>query len=131
MVYLSCGLLWRRLRICSAFDPFLGLLSIRAVLGDVPLVLFIKEAVLPLLLLVLVSVLVPALAISLTFDLFLRHVVWACLHRLLPLLAASLLLYIKDLLALPLWWLRLVLASAASLGVPAVALELFALVLLF
>ena len=102
MVYLSCALLYRRLRICSAFDPFLGLPSIRVVPGDVPLVLSMKEVVLPSLPLALVSVLVPALAISLAFGLFLRRVVWACLHRLLPLLAASLMLYIKDLLALPL-----------------------------
>ena len=90
-----------------------------------------KEAVLPSLPLVLVSISIPALAISLTFGLFLRHIVWACLRRLLPLLAASLLLYIKDMLALPLRWLRLALASATSLGIPAVTLELFALVLLF
>ena len=84
------------------FDPLLGLLNIRAVPGDVPLIFSMKEAVLPSLPLVLVSILVPALAISLAFGLFLRRVVWACLHRLLPLLAASLMLYIKDLLALPL-----------------------------
>ena len=131
MAYLSCGLLWWRLRICSAFDPLLGLLSIRAVLGDVPLVLFIKEAVLPLLLLVLVSVLVPALAISLAFGLFLRLTIWACLCWLLPLLAASLLLYIKDLLALLLRGLWLALAFVAPLGISAVALELLALILLF
>ena len=131
MAYLSCGLLWWRLRICSAFDPLLGLLSIWAIPGDVPLIFSMKEAVLPSLLLVLVSILVLALAISLAFSLFLRCIVWACLHRLLPLLVASLLLYIKDLLALPLRWLQLVLTFVASLGVPAVALELFALVLLF
>ena len=90
-----------------------------------------KEVVLPSLPLVLVSIPVPILAISLTFDLFLRCVVWAYLRRLQPLLAASLLLYIKDMLALPLRWLRLALASATSLGIPAVTLELFALVLLF
>ena len=64
-----------------------------------------KEAVLPLLPLVLVSILVPALAISLAFGLFLRHAVWAYLRRLLPLLAVSLLFYVEDLLALPLLWL--------------------------
>ena len=90
-----------------------------------------KEVVLPSLPLVLVSILVPALAISLAFGLFLRRAVWACLRRLLPLLAASLLFYIKDLLALPLLWLQLALAYVAPLGVPAIALELLALVLLF
>ena len=113
------------------FYPFLGLLSIRAIPGDVPLVLSIKEAVLPLLPLVLVSILVPTLAISLAFNLFLRRTVWACLRWSLPLLAASLLFYIKDLLALPLLWLQLALAYVAPLGVPAIALELLALVLLF
>ena len=131
MVHLSCGLMWRRWRICSAFDAFLGLLGIWAIPGDVPLVLSMKEAVLSSLPLVLVSVLVPALAITLAFGLFLRRTVWACLRRLLPLLAASLLFYIKDLLALPLLWLRLALASTAPLGVPAIALELLTLVVLF
>ena len=90
-----------------------------------------KEAVLPSLSLVLVSILVPVLAIFLSFSLFLRRPIWACLRRLLPLLAASLLLYIEDLLVLPLWWLRLTLASVAPLGVPVVTLELLVLVLLF
>ena len=130
MVYLSCGLLWRRLQICSAFDSFLGLLSIWTILGDVPLILSMKEAVLPSLHLVLVSILVPTLAISLAFGLFLRRTVWAYLHQLLPLLAASLLFYIKDLLALPLLLLRLALASTAPLDVPAIAQEVLALVLL-
>ena len=62
--------------ICSAFDPFLGLLSIWAIPGDVPLVLSMKEAVLPSLLLILVSILVLVLAISLAFELFFRPVVW-------------------------------------------------------
>ena len=96
-----------------------------------PFVFSKEETILPSLPLVLVSIPVPILAISLTFDLFLRCVVWAYLRRLQPLLAASLLLYIKDLLALPLRWLRLALASTSSLDVSAVALELFALVLLF
>ena len=60
-----------------------------------------------------------------------RRIVWACLHQLLPLFAASLLLYIKDLLALPLLLLWLTLTFAAPLDVPAVAQELLALVLLF
>ena len=90
-----------------------------------------KEAVLSSLSLVLISVPVSALTISLAFGLFLRWIIQACLRRLLPLLTASLLLYIEDLLVLPLLWLRLALASAAFLGIPIVALEFFALVLLF
>ena len=90
-----------------------------------------KETILPSLPLILVYVPIPTLAISLAFNLFLRRTVWACLRWSLPLLAASLLFYIKDLLALPLRWLRLALASVASLVVPAVALELLTLVLLF
>ena len=131
MVHLSCGLLWRRWWICSAFDPFLGLLSIWAVPGDVPFVFSMEETILPSLPLVLVSIPVPALAISLAFGLFLRHAVWACVHWLLPLLAVSLLFYVEDLLALPLLWLRLALASVALLGISAAALELLALVLFF
>jgi len=86
-----------------------------------------KEAVLPLL--PLVSIPVPTLAICLAFGLFLRRTVWAYLRRLPPLLAASLLFYVEDFLALPLLWLRLALAFVALLGVPAVALKLLALVL--
>ena len=119
MVYLSCRLLWQRLRVCSDFYPFLGLLGIWTIPGDVPLILCIKETVLPSLPLVLVSIPIPALAISLAFGLFLRRAVWACLRRLLPLLAASLLFYIKDLLAMPLLLLWLALASASPLDVPA------------
>ena len=88
-----------------------------------------KEAVLPSLPLVLVSILVPALDIYLAFRLFLRRIVWACLHRLLPLLAASLMFYVEDLLVLRLLWLQLTLASIALLGVSDIALELLALVL--
>ena len=131
MAYFSCGLLRRRLRICSALDSFLGLLSVRAIPGDVPVVFSMKEAVLSSLSLVLVSVPVSTLTISLAFGLFLRWIIQAYLHRLLPLLTASLLLYIEDMLVLPLLWLQLALASAAFLGIPVVALELFALVLLF
>ena len=131
MVYLFCGLLWRRWQICSAFDPFLGLLGIWAIPYDVPLVFSMKETILHSLPLVLVSIPVPTLAISLAFGLFLRHAVWACLLWLLPLLAFSLLFYIEDLLALPLLWLRLALASVALLSIYATALELLALVLFF
>ena len=131
MIYLSWGLLLRRLLICSAFNPFLGLLGIWTIPSDVPLILSMKETVLPSLPLVLVSILVPALTIFLTFRLFLRRTIWACLRRLLPLLAASLLFYIKDLLALPLLLLWLTLTFAAPLDVPTVAQELLALVLLF
>ena len=89
------------------FYPFLGLLSIRAIPGDVPLVLSIKEAVLPLLPLVLVSILVPTLAISLAFGLSQGCVVFAYIRWLLPLLVASLLFYIENLLLLCLLCLRL------------------------
>ena len=128
MVYLSCRLLWQRLWVCSIFYPYLGLLSIWTIPSYAPLVLSKKETVLPLLLLILVSIPILAMAISLAFELFLRRVVWTCLRRLL---AASLLFYIEDLLALLLLWLRLALASTAPLGVPAIALELLTLVVLF
>ena len=90
-----------------------------------------KETILPLLCLVLVSVPVPTLAISLAFGLFMGQVVWACLCQLLPLLVVSSLFYVEDLLFLCLLWLWLTLASVALLGISAVALELLALVLLF
>ena len=96
-----------------------------------PFVFSKEETILPSLPLVLVSILVPALAISLTFGLFLRRAVWVCLHQLLPLLAVSLLFYVEDLLALPLLWLWLALASIALLVISATALELLALVLFF
>ena len=128
MVHLSHELLWWRWSICSAFDPFLGLLGIWAVLGCVPFVFSMKETILPL---VLVSVLVPTLAISLAFRLFLGHIVWASLRWLLPLLAISSLFYVEDLLVLCLLWLWLTLASVALLGASAIALELLALVLFF
>ena len=70
MVHLSCGLLWQRWRICSAFDPFLGLLGIWAIPSDVPFVFSMEETILPSLLLVLVSIPDPTLAISLAFGLF-------------------------------------------------------------
>jgi len=95
----------------------------------VPFVFSVEEIILPSLPLVLVSILVPALAISLAFRLFLRHVVWACLRRLLPQLVVSLLFYVEDLLALRLLWQRMILASVALLGVFVVALEQLALVL--
>ena len=90
-----------------------------------------KETVLPSLPLVLVSIIVLAFTIFLAFELFLRRTIWACLRRLLPLLAVSLPFNIKDLLPLPLLLLWLALASTTPLGVPAIALELLALVLLF
>ena len=131
MVYLSCRLLWWSLWICSAFDPFLGLLGIWAIPSDVPFVFSMEKIILPSLLLVLVSIPVPTLAISLAFGLFLRRAVRACLHRLLPLLVVSLLFYVEDLLALPSLWLQLALASIALLGISVAALELLALVLFF
>jgi len=131
MVHLSRELLWRRWRICSAFDPFLGLLGVWAVLGCVPFVFSMKEIILPSLPLVLVSVSVPTLAISLAFGLFLGRVFWACLHRLLPLLAVSLVFYVEDLLGLRLLWLWLTLAPVSLPRVSVVALELLVLVLFF
>jgi hypothetical protein len=61
-----------------------------------------KEAILPSLPLFLVLVLFLPLIVPFAFMLFLGRVVWACLRLLLPLLAASLLLYIEDLLIWPL-----------------------------
>ena len=131
MVHLSHELLWQRWRICSAFDPFLGLLGVWVVLGCVPFVFSMKETILSSLPLVLVFVLVPTLAISLAFGLFVGRVVWDYLRRLLLLLVVSLLFYVEDLLALPLLWLQLAFAFVALLGVSAVALDLLALVFFF
>ena len=118
-----CGFPFAEIRVAS--------LGVWAVLGCVPFVFSMKETILPSLSLVLVSVPVPTLAISLAFGLFLRRAVWVCLHQLLPLLAVSLLFYVEDLLALPLLWLWLALASVALLDIFAIALELLALVLFF
>ena len=90
-----------------------------------------EETILPSLPLVLVSVTVPTLAISLAFGLSQGHVVLAYLCWLLPLLVASLLFYIENLLVLRLLCLRLASVSIALLGVSIVALELLALVLFF
>ena len=131
MVHLSRRLLWWRLLICSAFDPFLGLLGVWAVPGYVPFVFSMKETILPSLPLILASVLIPTLAISLAFELSQRRVVLAYLRWLLPLLATSLLFYIENLLVLRLLCLRLALVSVALLGVSVVALELLPLLLFF
>ena len=121
----------RRLPVCSALDPFLGLLCVWAVPGYVPFVFSKKETILPSLPLILVSVLIPPLAISLAFKWSQGRVVLACLRWLLPLLAASLLFYVENLLVLRLLHLRLAYISVALLGVSVVALELLPLLLFF
>ena len=90
-----------------------------------------KETILPSLPLILVSVPIPTLATSLAFELSQGCVVLACLRWLLPLLAASLLFYVENLLVLRLLCLQLALVSIALLGVSTIALELLALVLFF
>jgi hypothetical protein len=47
VVDFSCGLLWRRLRICPIIYPFLGLLRIWAISGDMSFVFSMKEIILP------------------------------------------------------------------------------------
>jgi hypothetical protein len=98
MIYLSYGLLWWGLRVCSILYPLLSFLCVWAIPGDVPFVLSIKETILPSLFLVLVLDPFLPLTISLAFVLLLRCIVWACLWHLLPLLATPLLLYIEDLM---------------------------------
>jgi len=88
-----------------------------------------KETILPSLPLILVYVPIPTLAISLAFGLSQGCVVFAYIRWLLPLLVASLLFYIENLLVLRLLCLRLASVSIALLGVSIVALELLALVL--
>jgi hypothetical protein len=88
-----------------------------------------EEIVLLLLSLLLVSVLVFSLAISFALILPLGRVLSSSLHRLLPLLATALLLYIKDLLALALLLMLLTLISVVSLCVSVASLLLFVLVL--
>ena len=131
MAHLSHELLWQRWWICSTFDPFLGLLGVWAVPSYVPFVFSMKEIILPSLPLILVFVPIPTLAISLAFGLSQGHVVLAYLCWLLPLLVASLLFYIENLLVLRLLCLWLASVSIALLGVSIVALELLALVLFF
>jgi len=107
------------------------LLSVWAVPGYVPFVFSMKETILPSLSLILVYVPIPTLAISLAFGWSQGHVVLACHCWLLPLLVASLLFYIENLLVLRLLCLWLASVSIALLGVSIVALELLALVLFF
>jgi len=97
----------------------------------VPFVFSMKETILPSLPLILASVPIPTMAISLALGLSQGRVVLAWLRWLLPLLAASLLFYIENLLVLRLLCLRLALVFVALLGVSVVALELLALVLFF
>jgi len=130
MVHLSRGLLWQRWGVSSAFYPFLSFFGIWAVPSYVPFVFSMNETVLPWLPLVLVFVPISTLAISLAFGLSVGRIVWACLRRLLPLLAITL-FYIGDLLVLHLLGLWLNMVSVALLGVPVIAVELLALVLFF
>ena len=95
--------------------------------GDVPLVLFMEEAVLPSWLLVLIPVLVFALVISFGFLLVVRLVAlvpWI----LLPILLAIFLIYAEDLRVLPSLWLIVI--SFIPLGF-ALALNLLVPTLLF
>ena len=66
----------------------------------VPFVFSMKETILPSLPLILAFVPIPTWTISLAFGLSQGHVVLACLRWPLPLLDASLLFYIKNLLVL-------------------------------
>ena len=131
MAHLSCRLLWRRWRICSAFDPFLGLLGIWAIPGDVPFVFSIEETILPSLPWFLVFVLAFLLIVFLAFVLLLRCFALFCLRHLLPLLATPLLLYVENLLIRRLLRLWLALAFVAPLSVPTVSLVLLVLILFF
>ena len=88
-----------------------------------------KATILPLLPLVFVFILVSTFSISLAIGLSLGHIAWSCLCQLLPLLAITLLFYVENLLVLRLLSLRLSLVSVALLGVSAITLELFAVVL--
>ena len=47
MVDFSCGLLWRRLRVCPILYPLLSFFRVWAISGDVSFVLSMKETVLP------------------------------------------------------------------------------------
>ena len=98
MVDFSCGLLWRRLRVCPILYPLLSFLCIWTISGDVPFVLSMEKIVLPLLSWFLVFVPVLLLIVFLAFILLLRYFVWGYLRHLLPLLAVPLLLYVKNLL---------------------------------
>ena len=98
MVDFPGGLLWRRLRVFSAFYPFLSFLRIWAISGDVPFVFSMKETILPLLSWFLVSVPVLPLIVFLAFVLLLWSFILGCLRRLLHLLAIPLLLYVENLL---------------------------------
>jgi hypothetical protein len=71
------------------------------------------------------------LIIFLAFVLLVQWLVLFWLRHLLPLLAASLLFYVKDLLVRGLLRLRLALASVAPLKIPATCLVLLVVILLF
>jgi hypothetical protein len=90
-----------------------------------------KETILPPLSWFLVFVTVLPLIVFLAFELFVRWLVLFCLKHLLPLLAAALLFYVKNLLIRGLLRLRLGLASVAPLNISATCLVLLVLILLF
>jgi hypothetical protein len=79
----------------------------------------------------LVFVLVLSLIVFLAFVLLVRTLVLFCFWHLLPLLAASLLFYVENLLIRGLPRLRLALASVAPLNIPATCLVLLVLIWLF
>jgi hypothetical protein len=89
-----------------------------------------KEIILPLLSWFLVFVLVLPLTVFPAFALLVGWLVLLCLRHLLPLLAASLLFYVENLLVRSLLRLQLALASVAPLNVFATCLVLLVLILL-
>jgi hypothetical protein len=90
-----------------------------------------KETILPPLSWFLVFVLVLSLIEFLAFVLLVRWLVLFCLRHLLPLLAASLLFYVKNLLIRGLLRLRFALAYVAPLNISATCLVQLVLILLF
>ena len=90
-----------------------------------------KETILPPLLWFLVFVPVLPLIVFLAFVLLVQWFVLLYLRCLLPLLAAPLLFYVKNLLIRGLLRLQLALASVALLNVPTTCLVLLVLILFF
>jgi hypothetical protein len=130
VIYLSSLLGRRRLRVSSAFDPFLHFLGIWAISGDMPFLFAMKEAILLALPLPWIFVPISPLAVSFPLIGCLCHILCSYLQHFLPLLVITLLLVVEDLLALVLLLLLLTLVSITPLGIP-VACLLLVLIMLF
>jgi hypothetical protein len=94
-------LLLRKLWVLPTLYPFLSFFGICAIPSDMPFVFPMEEAILPLWLLVLISVLALALVVSSVILLVVRPTALLSPLCLLSLLVISLVIYVENLLVGP------------------------------